>query len=67
MDRSIINYFNEIDLGSAIPVIPAPITGSEKDIPRVSGKRNKGNKLFISFSANPKSDLTIEKEMRGWG
>jgi hypothetical protein len=57
--RSIIKYFLE-----SIPVIPGPIVGSPKDFPRVSGQKIKSNKLFTSFSANPKSDLMIEKEQR---
>jgi hypothetical protein len=62
--RSITRYFQETAvIGSTIPVIPAPM-GSPADYPRVSGKHPKNNKLFTSFSANPKSDLMIEKEQR---
>jgi hypothetical protein len=60
INRSIIKYFQESI--SSIPVIPGPIVGSPKDFPRVSGRKSK--KLFTSFSANPKSDMMIEKEQR---
>ncbi|MBT6049705.1 MAG: hypothetical protein HOG49_23135 [Candidatus Scalindua sp.] len=62
--RSITRYFQETAvIGSTIPVIPAPM-GSPANSPRVSGIHPKNNKLFTSFSANPKSDLMIEKEQR---
>jgi hypothetical protein len=58
MQRSITQYLQE-----TVPFIPAPM-GSPKDYPRVSGRTPKENHLFTSFSANPKSDLMIEKERR---